>query len=56
MPTSNFQPIRLFDPGCLTKSHTFWTNSADSYLSEEANLSGSTVCKGMTYLVQQNKV
>ena len=52
-PTSNFQPIRLLDPGCWYKLTYFVTNSVgpdqlasgvdpDQLASEEANWSGST--------------
>ena len=45
MPTFNFQPIRLLDPGCWYK-FTYWmTNSADpDWLAySETNWSGSTL-------------
>ena len=45
MPSFNFQPIRLLDPGCWYKFTYLKTNSADpdQLASEEANWSGSTL-------------
>ena len=45
MPTSNFQPIRLLDPGFWYKFTYLMTNSADpdQLASEEANWSGSSL-------------
>ena len=39
MPTSNFQPIRLFDPDCCYKFAYLMANSADpdQLASEDAN-------------------
>ena len=44
-PTSNFQPIRLLDPGCWYKFTNKMTNSADpdQLASSEANWSRSTL-------------
>ena len=53
MPTSNFQPIRLFDPGCWYNFTYSMTNSADpdQLASSEANWSCSTLfAKGRAYL------
>ena len=45
MPTSNFQPIRLLDPGFLYKFAYLMANSADpdQLASSEANCSGSAL-------------
>ena len=51
-PPSNFQPVRLLDPGCWYK-FTYWmTNIADpdQLASWEANWSGSTVFEKTVYL------
>ena len=59
MPNSNFQQIRLFDPGCWYKVTYKMTNSADpdELASSEANWSGSTLFAKAGYIwVQLDKV
>ena len=58
MPT-NFQPIRLFDPGCWYKFKYLMTNCADpdKLASKEATLSGSTLFVKAGYIwIQQDWV
>ena len=58
IPTSNFQPIRLIDPGCQYKFTYFVTNSEDpdQLASSEANISGSALfAKAGHIQVQQDK-
>ena len=52
MPTSNFQPIRLHDPGCWYEFTYLMTNSVDpdQLASTEAYWSGSIVSKCRAYL------
>ena len=59
MPISNFQPVRLLDPGCWYKFTHFITNSADpDQLAcwEEAKWPGSTLFAKAGYIrVQQDE-
>ena len=57
-PTSNFQPIRLIDPGCWYKFKYRMANKADpdQLASSEASWSWSTLFAKAGYiLVQQDK-
>ena len=57
MPTSNFQPIRWFDPDCWYNFTYLQANSADpdQLASSEANWSGSTLFAKAGYIqVQQD--
>ena len=49
-PTSNFQPIRLLDPGCWYKFTNLMTNTADpDQLGSSQLIWSYTVCEGGAY-------